>query len=101
MGEICFAPLLCHPEAEFVDPDHERVLLLDDFDCVADVVTVAVRAKQDVGLLHFLVGLGTHGIAHDPRIDEDCLPGWGFNAERRVAQPREFDPFQIHAAYSS
>ena len=76
-------------------------MLPDDFDGVADVISVAVSAEQDVGLLHFFVGVRAHGIAHDPGIDEDGLPARSLDAESRMTQPREFDAFQIHAAVSS
>ena len=73
---------------------------LDDFDGVADVIAVTVSAEQDVGLLDFLVGLGTLGIAHDPGIDDDGLARRRFDAEGRVAEPGELDAFQIHDAPS-
>ena len=100
-GRNLFSALFRKPEAKFVDTNHRRVMLIDDFNCVADVISVTVRAEQDVCLLHFLVGRGTHGIAHDPGIDEDGLARRGLDAESRVAQPRQFDASQVHAVCSS
>jgi hypothetical protein len=96
-GRNLFGALFRQPKRKLVDPHHNRVVAFDDFDRVADVVAVSVRAQQDVNLLYFLVGLGAHGIAHDPGIDEDRLPARSLNTKSRVAQPREFDAFQIHA----
>jgi hypothetical protein len=55
-----------------------------------------VGAEQDVCLLHLLVSFGAHGVTHDPGIDKDGLSAWSCNAESRMAQPREFDSFEIH-----
>src|SRR5512141_411312 len=67
-----------------------------DLDGVANVIAVAVRAQQDIDFLNILLGVGTHGIVHDPRIDDDGLPCGSFNAEGRMTQPRKLDAFQVH-----
>src|SRR5437588_4469937 len=67
-----------------------------DLDGVADVVTVRMRAKHHVEALEGLLVLGAHGIVHHPRVDEDDFSAGGLNAEGRVAEPVEFDAFQVH-----
>jgi hypothetical protein len=62
---------------------------------------VTVRAQQDVDFLNIFLGVGTHGIVHDPRIDNDGLPCGSFDAEGRMPQPRKLDAFQIHFATNS
>jgi hypothetical protein len=72
------------------------IVFLDDFYGIADVVAVTVCDQQCVDLLHLLLGRGTGGIVHDPRIDNDGLPARRFDAKCRVAQPRKLNAFQIH-----
>jgi hypothetical protein len=60
---------------------------------------MAVGAEQDVGFLNSLFGLGTHGISHDPGIDDDGFTGSGLDTESRVSQSGEFYAFQIHECF--
>jgi hypothetical protein len=100
-GSSSLGAFFLHPATEFEDPHHDRIVLLYDLDRVPDVVKVTVRAEQNVDLLDSLVGLGTHGIAHDPGVDDDGLTAGGLDAERRVSQPGEFNAFEIHECQSS
>src|SRR5579863_2902924 len=87
---------LSEPTGEFGNADHDWIMLLTDFDGVADVVPMTVGAEQDVDFPDFLFGLGTGGISHDPRINNDGLAARSFDPERRMAQPRKLNAFQIH-----
>ena len=86
-----FRAFFLQPQAELEDADGKGVVLFDDFDGVTDVVAVTVGAEQDVDFLDVLLFFRAHGIAHDPRVDDDGLAAGGFDAEGGVAQPGEFD----------
>jgi hypothetical protein len=60
-----------------------------------------MRAQQDVGFLYLLVSLRTHGIPHDPWIDENRFPAGSFNTKSGMPQPRQLDAFQIHKCPTS
>ena len=58
-GRDRFDAFLLHPHAQLEDADHRRLVLFGNLDRVANVVAVAVRANQRVGLLHVLLALRT------------------------------------------
>ena len=84
------------PVCQLGNRDHHRIVLLADFNRVADVVEVAVGAEHDIHSLEVLLLRRTGGIAHDPRVHDDALAGRSLNAEGRVAQPGKLDSVQIH-----
>src|SRR5580704_15841778 len=100
-GRRLLGALFLHPNAEFEDPHDNWVVLLDDFDCVSDVVEVTMGAEQNVDLLHFLFGFRAHRITHNPWINDDGCTGGSLDTESRMSQPREFNAFQIHSVPSS
>ena len=61
------------PAAHFGHADDLRIVLLDDFDGVADVVAVAVRDQQRIDSLYLFLGRRAHRVVHDPGIDNDGL----------------------------
>jgi len=84
------------PVAKFGDCDDGRRMLLCDLYRITDVIEVAVGTEHDIHFFNVLLFLRTHGISHDPRIDEDSLAGRGFDQKSSVTQPRKFDSIQIH-----
>jgi hypothetical protein len=71
-------------------------MLLDDFDSVANVITVAVSAQKNVDLLHSFLRSRAHRVVHDPGIDNDGLAAGSYQAKGRVAQPGKLNAFEIH-----
>jgi len=76
--------LLFQPAADLRDADHHGIVLLRDLDRVADMIEMPVGAEQHVDFLDIFFFLGTHGIAHDPRIDEDGSARRSLNPESRM-----------------
>ena len=66
LRDLLYAFLL-QPVRQFGNRDHHRIVLLADFDRVADMVEVAVGAEHDIDFLDVLLLRRTRGIAHDPR----------------------------------
>ena len=81
MAEICFTPFFLQPVAKFRNRNHHRIMFLGDFDGVADVIEVAVSAEHDIHVLNVLLFFRAHGIAHDPRIDQNGLCRPAFRCE--------------------
>ena len=77
-------------------PTDLRIMFLDYFNRIADVIAVTVGDQKSIDLLHFLLGRRACGIVHDPRIDDDGLSTGRFDAKCCVAQPRKMNAFQIH-----
>ena len=88
--------LLFQPVSKLGNGHDRGIMLLGDFNRIADVVEVAVGAEQDIHFLDVLLVLRALGIAHDPRVDDDDLAGWSFNAKGRMAEPGKFDSVQVH-----
>ena len=88
---------LSQPVAQLGNCHHHRVVLLGDFDGVADVVEVTVGAQHDIHFLDVLLLRRTRGIAHDPGVDEDGLAA-GVSM-RKVAWPNQVSliPFRFIA----
>ena len=74
-------------------------MLFRDLNRVADVVAMAVAAQHDVHFLYFLLGFWTRWIALQPRINQDRFPARSLYPKRRVTQPGEFCPVQIHGDF--
>ena len=71
-------------------------MLLRNLNRIADVIEVPMRAEHDVYFLNLLFFLWTHGIAHDPGINQDDFAAGSFDTEGRVPKPGEFDAVQVH-----
>ena len=87
---------LSQPVRQLGNRDHHRIVLLADFDRIADMVEVAVGAEHDIHFLDVLLLRRTGGIAHDPWVHDDALAGGSLNAKGRVAEPGKFDSVQVH-----
>ncbi len=51
-----FCAFLLQPSAHFGNTDHLRVVLLDDFDGIANMVTVTVSDEKNIHVLYFFLG---------------------------------------------
>src|ERR1700751_4077283 len=91
---------LAKPASEFRNGDSCGLMLVADFDRVADVVAVGVGAEHDVEMLDGLFFFRRHGIVHDPRVDEDGFAAGRLNAKGGVSEPGEFNAFEVHSRWS-
>src|SRR5262249_47574653 len=76
--------------------DHFGIMLLGQLHAVANMVAMAMRAQHDVELVELFLVRRSHGIIHDPGIDEDVFAGRSFNKESGMTEPGELDAFQVH-----
>ena len=76
---------LSQPVCKFGDGYHHRVMLLRDFNCIPDVVEVAMGAEQDIHFPDVLSCFRALGIPHNPRIHDDGLTRWCLDAKGGVA----------------
>ena len=95
-GRNLFGTFLLHPGTKLEDTHDGWIVLFGDGHRIADVVEVAVRANQNVDVLHVLFALRAHWIAPNPRIDVKGLPFWCFDTKCGVAEPGELDSLEIH-----
>jgi hypothetical protein len=85
------------PAAELGNAHNLWIVLLRDFNSVADVVAVTMGAKHDVnGFYHFFVRR-TCRVSHYPGIYQNYLAFWSLNAEGCVSEPGDLDAVQFHA----
>jgi len=73
--------LFAKPTRQLGNPNHHRVVLLDDLHGISNMIAMAMCAKQNIDLLHLLFRIRAHGIIHDPGIDDHSFAAQGLNAE--------------------
>src|SRR5579864_3308752 len=91
---------LLQPRTKLRNADHLRIMLLHDCHCIADVVSVPMRAEHDVDSFNFLFVLGTCRISHDPRVNQHDFALWSLNTESCVSEPGNLDSIQFHSQTS-
>ena len=99
LGELLHA-FLAQPTAQLGNADNFGIVLFCDFNCIADVVAVAMGAQHDVNRLDFFFVRRTCWISHYPGIDQDGLSFGSLNAEGCVSEPGELYAVQFHGAFS-
>jgi len=72
-------------------------MLFDDLDRISNMIAVAMRAEQNIDVLHFFLERRTGWIIHDPGIDNDDFPARSNNTKCRVAKPRKLNALKIHS----
>src|SRR5215475_8001262 len=90
---------LLQPPGQLRDSDDLGLVLLADFDRIANVVSMSVRTEHYVYATHRFFFLRASRIAHNPRINDDGFPARSFNPEGRVSKPGQFDAFEIHSRW--
>src|SRR6185369_11932989 len=88
--EKLFHALLLEPAAEFGDADDFWIVLLRNFDRVADVVTMSMRNEHEIDFLDLFFARRRLEVVHDPRIDVDGLAFGRLNAKCSVSDPSKF-----------
>src|SRR5262249_15123177 len=95
LGKL-FRTLLAEPSHQFWNSNDDGIVLFDYFDCIADVISMAVRAEKNIDFFQFLLSLRAHGIPHDPRIDDHGFASGGFDTKCGMTEPRKLESLQIH-----